>query len=421
MKLSETKQGINWVGQFRPEDQRLACLLLDSLTLISHDELTLEIRNLAEQIALRTSGMIGLFAEREVRRGKGGVPNRMYKEPYKQKNRRAYGSGPQPVKPKHSYDLTVGSEGIIAWLVSDICRQYPTRFISHPSPNQVRSNHVRKFVIVTDLIGSGKRVCEYLESAWRVASVRSWNSLKLLDFEVIAFTGTDAGMSIVKRHKTKPRVVVAKSCPTIFTEFNIINEYSIRSLCIRYDPITHDPVESLGFKGSGALIVFSHGCPNNVPRFFFSTNYNKTWIPLFPKRGTSSCQDAFKAIDRDSELRRKLAQMNEKRLAQGNWIDVYSDEGKQMLMVLAALRRGPVQSDAISRRTGLTIPQIEILIENGIRWDWLDLKRRLTTVGKGQLNYARNIKIQEKELDEGDSSFYFPKSLRAPADVSSSR
>lgn len=420
-RLSETTEGISWVDQFRPEDQRLACSLLNSLALIEHDELVSAIQDLISYVARNSNGVIGIFAEREIRRGKGGIPNALYEQPRRKKNRRAFGQGPQPVKPKLPYDMSVGSEGIIAWLVTDICKQHPGKFISHPSPDQIRKKKVRHFMLVTDMIGSGRRAYEYLNSAWKVASVKSWKSLGLIDFTVVSYTGTEAGISFSKSHKTKPEVRIARSCPTIFTEFDKNKVEKLRSLCIHYDPIDHDRTESLGYRGSEALVVFSHGCPNNVPRLLFKNGKRKSWKPMFPNRGTVASQNAFNSVKGESELRRKLARMNEVRLSRGDWMSLFSDEAKSMVLVLAAIRKGPRQSEAISRKTGLNIILINILLENANQWGWINANRRLTSIGKGQLNYARRVSEAPENSEKTVKEHYFPKLLRGPVDVSSSR
>lgn len=420
-RLSETTEGISWVDQFRPGDQRLACSLLDSLALIEHNELVSTIQDLITDVARKNNGVIGIFAEREIRRGKGGIPNALYQQPRRKKNRRAFGQGPQPVKPKLPYDMSVGSEGIIAWLVTDICKQHPGKFISHPSPDQIRKNKVRHFMLVTDMIGSGRRAYEYLDSAWKVASVKSWKSLGLIDFTIVSYTGTEAGVSFLKSNKTKPEVRIARSCPTISSEFDTDTAEKIRSLCMHNDPVDHDRTESLGYQGSEALVVFSHGCPNNVPRLLFKNGKRKSWKPMFPNRGTVASRNAFNSVKGESELRRKLALMNEVRLSCGDWISLYSDEAKSMFLVLAAIRRGPRQSEDISRKTGLNITLINILLENANQWGWIDARRRLTSIGKGQLNYARRVSESPENSKKIVKEHYFPKLLRVPVDVSSSR
>ncbi|TQV71405.1 hypothetical protein FLL45_19815 [Aliikangiella marina] len=417
-RLSKTEVGIEWVKQFSVDEQSLAVKLLDELTLVGHDEFIDGLRQRIIDKTNKVPGMVALYAEREIRRGKNRVPNRLYKEPYRKKNRRAYGGGPQPVLPTKNYDLKVGSEGIISWLISELCTEFPKKFICHPSPKQIRTKKVRKFILVTDLIGTGNRAFEYFESAWRVASVKSWKSLKLWSFGVIAYSGSDLGIKRVMSHKCKPTVDLVKPCPTITSEFDLPLSISIKNLCINYDPIDHDSKESLGYKGSGALIVFSHGCPNNCPRILHKSVKNK-WIALFPKRKTSKLRRIFSQENSKITLEKKLKKLHETRLAKGYWIPKTSVEGRKILMILAALRRGPRFSEAIARKTGLTIPEIEIIIEKAKEWSWISEKLYLTAAGKGQLSHARKIKSSIVQCQKNSEKIYFPKLLRAPQIASS--
>jgi predicted transcriptional regulator len=417
-RLSETEEGIEWIKQFRIDDQLLASRLLDAITLVSNDEFVAGLRQRIIDKANEVDGMVALYAEREVKRGKKRIPHRLYKQPYTKKNRRAFGMGPQPVKPTKNHDLTVGSEGIISWLISEICTEFPKKFICHPSPGQVRDKKVRKFVLVTDIIGSGNRAYEYLESAWRVASIKSWRSLKYWLFGVIAYSGTDIGVRAVKHHNSKPTIDLVKPCPTIYSEFDKETTKKIQLLCVKYDPIDHNTTEALGYKGTGALIAFSHGCPNNAPRILHALKKNE-FKPIFQKRKTSAIRHIFGENDNDNELKKRLDRLHETRLAKGYWIPKLSKEGGKMLVILAALRRGPRFSEAIARKTGLTIPEIEILIEKAKEWTWVSENRYLTKTGEGQLSHARNITNPEEKINTYNESLYFPKSLRAPLIASS--
>jgi len=416
--LSETEEGIAWIKQLREDDQLLGCNLLNSITLVNHAEFVADLRRLIIDKSNQVDGMVALFAEREIRRGKNKVPHRLYKEPYRKKHRRAYGMGPQPVQPKMNYDLTVGSEGIVSWLVSELCVEFAGKFICHPSPDQIRNKKIRMFVLVTDLIGSGNRASEYLESAWCVASVKSWRSLKYLSFGVIAYSGTNAGVKRVKHHNSNPTIDLVKPCPTIDSEFDKETSKRIKSLCIYYDPVDHDSIESLGYMGSGALIAFSHGCPNNMPRILHKPRKN-IWKPMFPKRKTSAVRHIFGEKDNPNELKKRLDRLHQKRLAQGHWISKASKEGQKMLILLAALSRGPRFTEAIARKTGLTIPEIEILLEKAKQWRWVSSNSYLTATGKGQLSHARKIIGPDVKNGDGNKEMYFPKLLRAPRIASS--
>ena len=86
-KLSETEEGIEWIKQLREDDQLLGCNLLDAITLVAHEEFVAGLRQLIINNSKNINGMVALFAEREVKRGKNRVPNRLYKEPYRKKQK----------------------------------------------------------------------------------------------------------------------------------------------------------------------------------------------------------------------------------------------------------------------------------------------------------------------------------------------
>ena len=152
-----------WLAQFEAADQPVAIQLLEGLRLVSRDSFIDELRALILQKSDGDSP-IGLYAERELNH-RGGVPHRLFKEP-RRKVRRAEGSGPQPVKPTKAYDPSVGSEGLIAQLITELCREFPSKFMNHPGPDKIREKRMRRFMVVTDLIGSGDRAYNYLQAAW---------------------------------------------------------------------------------------------------------------------------------------------------------------------------------------------------------------------------------------------------------------
>ena len=63
----------------------------------------------------------------------------------------------------------------------------------------MRTKHVGRIVVVTDFVGSGKRVREMLEAFRAVATLRSWRSYGLIEFHVVAYSGTEVGLQLVRR------------------------------------------------------------------------------------------------------------------------------------------------------------------------------------------------------------------------------
>jgi len=416
LNISDTDAGKAWVSQFKIDDQALAMKLIDGMSLVSHDDFIERMRDLILLRAEKSKFPIGLYAEREVQKWNGN-PNRLLKETKGKKNRRAYGGGPMPVAPMRRDSPSVGSEGLVSWLITELCREYPKNFISHPGPNKIRKEKVRKFIIVTDFIGSGQRAFDYLQSAWRVASVKSWRSYKLIQFEVLAYSGTDIGVKVVKKHKSHPAVDLVMSCPIIDSEFNHELANKLRQVCRHYDPIDHDDIASLGYKGTGALLAFSHGCPNNVPRLIHKKG--KNWSPLFPARVTAKVRSIFGDREGASALHTRLEMLGEKYMPSEAWVKKTTVAGRKMLLLLTTLKGAPRFDEALSRKTRLIIPEIRLLVQKAQSWGLIDEERRLTKEGSYQLKHARSYKRCKTNLTSEANQMYYPKSLRVPYNASS--
>jgi hypothetical protein len=420
VSITESLEARTWLAQFDADDQQNAAALLDAIAEVSADDLAsgLKERILAQ---LKTgSAPIALYAERELQK-RAGRPHRLFKEEAR-KIKRAYGAGPPPVRPLRAYDPDVGSEAIIAHLISEICRQYSKDFVSHAGPDEIRKRKVRRFIVVSDFVGSGNRAWMYLESAWRVRSVRSWHSLKMFDFGVIAYAATDEGSKRVKGHSCSPSLEIVRPCPTIRTEFTFERAEAIRELCIRYDPIDHDPVQSLGFNGLGALIAFAHGIPNNAPRMLYKqrkVGSRRPWTPLFPARITADLRRSFADEPDNAEILARLARLNQYRLSVSPMLERANSETARVLLVLAALMRGPRFDEAVARKTGLTIPETSRLITHLRSCGWIDDDRIPTDAGHAQLRHARDWRDRIVEPPHESIELYYPQHLRAPKRSSS--
>ena len=193
MKLSQSPSARTWSDQFRADQKPLAEELLDTMLLVSHDAFFDGLHDLVLERAETHDGKIGLYAEREIRKYKG-VPNRLFKERLIRGSLRAFGSGPKPVQPTRTYNPDVGSEGLIAWAVTELCRQHREKFISHPGPEEICGEKICAFFLLTDFIGTGRQASAYLSAAWRIASVKSWHSGRFFRCEVISYSGTKAGV-----------------------------------------------------------------------------------------------------------------------------------------------------------------------------------------------------------------------------------
>lgn len=409
-----------WLSQFRVEDQARAARLVGRFLLVSHDEFHDNLRALLTARAMAQPGPVALYAERELPK-RFGVPHRLFREPNR-KVKRAEGVGPQPVQPTRRYDPDVGSEGLVAQLITELCRTNPKKYINHPGADEIRRQRVRRFLLVTDLVGSGRRARTYLEAAWRVRSVRSWWSLRLMRFEVVAYATTERGRTLVERHPCAPMVSHVVPCPTIDAVFARPEAASMRGLCIHYDPTSRDVDDSLGVGGLGTLIAFAHGVPNNAPRIFHKAG--TSWTPLFPARVTSSIPSRhFGTRATADAIRIRLRELRHQALARGAWLESASDDARKAFLLMAATSRPPRTDDMLANRTGLTVIEIETVCRRLIDLGWMTDGRRLTDAGYGQLRHAAGTGVNKLDLRvravaKSAKPPYYPQSLRSPTEKS---
>ncbi|KAB0528587.1 hypothetical protein ACFFQ5_21890 [Pseudomonas brassicacearum] len=417
-----------WLEQFNLGDRSRAQKLLEALAFVSRDDFLDQMRAMLLREAEATQGTVALYAERELRH-RLGKPNRLFKETRRTIKRATGAKGPDAVKPTKAYDPSVGSEGIVAQMISQLCQEYPTKFLNHPGPEQIRRKRARAFWVVTDLIGSGDRASSYLEAAWLVRSVRSWWSGKLMRFAVMAYSATESGERSVARHPSRPAIHVVLPCPTIDTCFSLKEAEQMKTLCTTYDPTDGEPGHgpwfwsgpSLGYGNTGALLVFAHGAPNNVPLMFHkaSKDKKKTWTPLFPARVSAGISKEVFGIDLTAEsISARLANLGDKSLAKSKAI-LKSDigTGQAFLVLSALLQRSRLNDRALATRTGLKTYELTNLLRKMTQYGWIDSQRRLTDQGYGQLAHARKQEHLAKKTTPVGNPIpepYYPSSLRHP-------
>lgn len=417
-----------WLEQFHLGDRSRAQKLLEAFAFISRDDFIDQMRAMLLREGETVKGTIALYAERELRH-RLGKPHRLFKETKRSVKRATGAKGPDAVKPTKAYDPSVGSEGIVAQMISQLCQEYPRKFLNHPGPDQIRKKRARAFWVVTDLIGSGDRALNYLEAAWLVRSVRSWWSGKLIKLAVMAYSATASGERWVARHSSKPAIHIVLPCPTIDTSFSTKEAEQMKMLCTAYDPTDGEPGHapwvwqgpSLGYGNTGALLVFAHGAPNNVPLMFHkaSRDKKKTWTPLFPARVSAGISKDVFGIDLTAEsISARLDNLGDKSLAKSKAV-LKSDmqTGQTFLLLSALLQPLRLNDRVLASRTGLKIHELTGLLRKMMQYGWIDSQRRLTDQGYSQLAHARKqelLVIAPMPVGNPELEPYYPTSLRHP-------
>lgn len=395
----------------------MAAQLADAVMLVSHDALYRGLRLLLDETSMsREEGdqdrPIALFAERavETRDTKddmfGLVRHEVLPFFLGSDEGRATGVGVPPIVFGPD-DQEVGSEGAIANFITGYERLHRDRVLNHPGPDAMRTGRVSHIVVVSDFVGSGKRVWEMLEALWRVATIRSWHSYGLVRFSVIAYSGTENGLSKVRSHRSGPVVRMVHACPTISTAFVGADRALVEGLCRAHPRKSRDP---FGFRGAGALIAFSHGMPNNAPPILHSDR--KGWVPLFRNRSALGADSHFPPANADvlAEHARSTLDI---RIAGRFLSDPANRRWVETMLVLTAIKDGSRTATSVSARSRLPLADVDQILLFTRVANWTSPRNTLTVLGQRELRRLQLRRSRTIVLPSEDLPYYYPSQLRA--------
>ncbi|MGX1181552.1 hypothetical protein AB7M31_004620 [Pseudomonas sp. IAP-CY TE4608] len=418
--LKEQEKTQLWLDQFdNSNDRQLAETLLDSINYCPLNEFKNSLTKLIKsELPLKQPS--ALFIERELQQTRATLPPPVYKQQLtlkseskstpKKRHLRAYGAAMQAVQSLRYTTQDVGSEGVVAFIGNTVCRSNPNRFLLQPTAENVRKSKVRNFVILTDFIGSGKRAFDMLDAMWNVASIRSWHSFKFVKFWVLAYSGTQQGISRVRKHRFAPEVRVVTECPTLFNSFDEDLDEMVE-LCETYGAHSSTP---LGFERTAALLVFEHGAPNNMPAIFVSEKNtgNRRWAPLFPKRVTDNLWQSTR-INMGSVTKKALEALKLSEISRSRRFQKARDETKSAMIVLLAYSQGKRRIAELRRVLPLSIDSLIGAKYLAQKRGWLTDTGALTAAGQKTI---RTLRREGRKLFVADDPFasYYPQQLRAP-------
>lgn len=408
-----------WLAQFdrSPADRTAASAMLDTMLLLNEEQVSAAIRSQLYRFADGRTGRhrrVALYAERE-------FPEREFFQSETtfdargRSHRRAVGRvGPPAVKPVRG-GTRVGSEGLIALIISTVVETRPETFLNNPGPDRIRGKTapVGAMVIVTDFIGSGRRVREILDALWAVPTVKSWRSRGLVDFHIVAAAGTAAGMTNVRRHRLRPDVMTEHIAPSL-TGSGWRQEGDWYNLVKTYGPATGRGATRWGFGNSGALIAFNYRLPNNTPALIHRSENG--WRALYEGAAPSDLRWAF-GLRSDEEAVTAAA------AATGVALAPALSPADATTVLLLSLMRGRWRRGkevALAERTGLPTPTVMEALRRAVRDGLLRPDGRLTDVGHAMLAAGRRAERGRPTIPT-EAEPYYPQQLRAPRLLSSAR
>ncbi|WP_313534209.1 hypothetical protein [Haematobacter sp.] len=403
-RFSESKVAERWLKRFSETDREIAASLIDEMLFVSGGELSNSVTKLFEKIRAEheNQGPLAFYAEREVEWDKNQIL------PIFPGTRvgRAVGKGPQPI-PFNPDRPEVGSEGLIANLITSYCRANGKKTLNHPGPNLLRKRKAGPIIIVADFIGSGQRVWEMLEAFRAVASIRSWQSYHLIDFYVVAYSGTEQGLHLVRSSRLRPKILTVTGCPTIESAFRKPARDAVNRLCRTYPPGEKSP---LGYGWAGALIAFEHGVPNNVPPILHR-GWSK-WAPLFQQRSTIAAKGEFPSTNRE-ELAARAEQLLRIRDAETYLSDSRGRRWIKTMLVLAAIDVGARSRAQISAYSRLKLETVREIVDFTEIARWTTRKLTLSALGRSELRRLKQRRARNPVLPKSNKPFYYPTQLRA--------
>jgi len=348
--------------------------------------------------------VVRMYDEKPISRAKG-LPKRWTMD----------GPAAQPVEALSKTAPQIGSEGVIANIISGVCTDVGENFVMHPHSklfrDKIHSNRPRHLVVVTDLIGSGQRSREMLDSLWRVATIRSRKSVGYARMVVICYAGTDRGIKWVKAHRSRPDVFRLIPCPTIENSFEGSEREALKDLCRRFAP----EKPALGHLNTAALISFDHSCPNNVPSIFRHSTHSSTrqWTALFPKRSTNPLRHG-ESVELDDGLHDALDALRLPKVAKHPSFANANRSQQALIVLLAAAYRGRNQADERAAATSLPLFEHVQAEERAKRDGFMTDTGRLTARAYSLINDLNADTAPPPKQSNEQQPYYYPTSLRAP-------
>lgn len=397
-----TETGERWLRNFDEVDRPAARELIAALSLVSHNEFERGLTELILGTARASAGTVALYGARE-------VPGGLDLEP-----KEGESSGVVDATPRGS---DIGSEGRVASLIRGLCRQQSQKLLNHPTLDVLRKQRVDVIVVIDDFIGSGQRCCDYLDAIWKYLSVKSWASYKKIAFVVLAYTATADGLRRVRTHSSRPSAELHRHCPTIKSlSWEKARIDRIRGLCERYAAREKLSGPPLGYKGTGALLVFEHGCPNNAPAVLWAkARGSAAWQPLFPARAVdASVVTAFPPEIARRDPVHSLIQAGQQRIADALGHVIERPLPAEMIVALTLISRGRRRKESIGDAAGLTARETERLLEQCVAAGLVTPLLRITQRGLTELQGIRSASgaVQAVDLPIGHDEYY-PVALRS--------
>lgn len=199
--LSKAHSTQEWLSQFLPEHHHLAELLLDSLYVITTEDMLNDLKIFILEIATSNSEKSALLPIREL-----AAEEYIYED-----------KNTSPVLQESSESL--GSEAFISNLYTELNRARPRQFLQQklstnsrrkfsPSISFMKEHKFKHLFLVDDIIGSGDRAVSYLQALFSNKTINSWLSYGYINVHIIVFMATEQGRKNINTMIRKKKMYI---------------------------------------------------------------------------------------------------------------------------------------------------------------------------------------------------------------------
>lgn len=302
-----------WLSQFTVEERPLAAITLENLRLATNDEVS---HDLAEALIEKMDRIVRSQSKIII---EAIVPledvTRYLLVNSKEdgiKGSEHYPLLYEDYYPSEIRDSDSGSEKLLDVVIRSEYQRTRDRFAAAKQPNPlIRSRAeidsikgvVQKidFVLLTDNIGSGKQVIDYLEKLSKCCTDGAFASCDF-NISILAWTATNLGIEAIIKWANTTLIdtgCVNEAKQSVGDRLNIFqlnrtetfHELSssesrdqLFQLFQKYgDPKNDKSSRGLGFgQAATRTVLLGSSCPNNVPDFLHAASENGGYFPLFP-------------------------------------------------------------------------------------------------------------------------------------------
>lgn len=401
MKPSSTTRGGQWLAQFDPPDAPLAAKIIDSLRFAPSGDVLAGVRRLIESLVdsgqvVHPTALLPALSIEDIEFPRGA---------------------PTPQSPVVFADFdpsqglsgAPGSEALMANVIREINRAAPKLYARHPiTLKKLRDRRVRNIVVVTDYIGSGQQILDYVGTWTRNSTIRSWRSGGFIKIIVVAYAVTPEGRSLVEASPAVSQLEYLEIAPTVYDWNLVLKNPDIVELCSRYAKRAGLSGDPMGYRGSGGLFVSALSVPNNLPAILI--RQSPTWTPFFHGRSArSELSDELGTYTPGADYAALLRGRRQTRLAARVDEDAIPVRWRMFVVALALL---PASEDQLARAMGISVSECRTLLDTLKRLGLVDGMGKVTPGGSIALAHHRRKGRVSPPVPTPTASAYYPQSLR---------